>query len=88
MERFEFHEDEAGGGFDLYIDDVHIGDITFRNRNESAISINHTGVKKEFENNGYGTMLVKKAMEYAEENELRVSASCWFADKIIREESE
>lgn len=88
MERFQFHEDEAGGRFDLFIDDILRGEVRFRKRSEDAISIYHTGVKKEFENNGYGRMLVKKAMEYAKENKMRVSASCGFADKIIREESE
>ena len=84
MGRFTFEEDATGGGFYLFEDETKIGEITFRKRREDAISINHTYVLKEFEGKGYGKKLVDKVIEYAKENDLSLSATCWFADKVIQ----
>lgn len=84
MERFTFEEDDLGGAFYLFEDENNIGEITFRKRREDAISINHTYVKKEFEGKGYGKKLVDKVIRHAQENELSLSATCWFADKVIQ----
>jgi len=84
MERFTFEDDTLGGAFYLYEDETKIGEITYRKRREDAISINHTYVLKEFEGKGYGKKLVDKVIEYAKENNLSLSATCWFADKVIQ----
>lgn len=73
-----------GGGFYLFDNDTKIGEITFRKRREDAISINHTYVLKEFEGKGYGRKLVDRVIQYAKENNLSLSATCWFADKVIQ----
>lgn len=84
MERFTFEEDDLGGAFYLYEDETKIGEVTFRKRREDAISINHTYVLREFEGRGYGKKLVDRVIEYAKENKLGLSATCWFADKVIQ----
>lgn len=84
MECFEFIEDETKTGFYLFVDKTVVGEIFFRWRKEEAISIYHTIVIEEFQRKGYGKKLVNRVLEYAEENELNVSASCWFADKVIQ----
>lgn len=84
MERFTFEEDDLFGGFNLFDEETKIGEITFRKRSQNAISINHTYVLKEFEGRGYGKKLVDKVIEYADENELSLSATCWFAEKVIQ----
>ena len=84
MEQFTFEEDGLVGGFYLYGDETKIGEITFRKRSQNAISINHTYVLKEFEGRGYGKKLVDKVLEYAKENDWSVSATCWFAEKVIQ----
>lgn len=84
MERFEFIEGETKEGFYLIIDEVKVGEITFRWRKEDSISINHTLVEPKFRGLGYGKKLVDKVLQFAEENHLSVSASCWFADKVIQ----
>lgn len=84
MERFIFEEEDLSGGFYLYDDETKIGEVTFRKKNPNAISINHTYVLKEFEGRGYGKKLVDKVLEYAKENDLSVTASCWFAEKVIQ----
>ena len=84
MERFTFEEDDLFGGFYLYDDETKIGEVTFRKRIQTAISINHTYVLSEFEGRGYGKKLVDKVIEYAKENDLSLSATCWFAEKVIQ----
>jgi len=84
MEKFKFEEDDQIGKFDLFEDETKIGEVTFRKRSQNAISINHTYVKKEFEGKGYGKKLVDKVLEFAKENDLSVSATCWFAEKVIQ----
>lgn len=84
MEKFKFEEDDQIGKFDLFEDETKIGEVTYRKRSQNAISINHTYVKKEFEGKGYGKKLVDKVLEFAKENDLSVSATCWFAEKVIQ----
>lgn len=84
MELFTFEDDGQIGKFELSDDQTKIGEITFRKRSHNAISINHTYVKKEFEGNGYGKKLVDKVIDYAKESDLSLSATCWFAEKVIQ----
>lgn len=84
MEHFEFTEDEVKTGFYLFDREILLGEIFFRWRKEDAISIYHTTVKPEFQNKGYGRKLVERVVQYAEENNLNLSASCWFADKLLQ----
>lgn len=88
MENFKFEEDAHSGAFYLFDDQTKIGEVTFRKRPVDEIVINHTYVKSEFEGKGYGKKLVDKALEYAKENNLNVSATCWFAEKVIRSANE
>lgn len=84
MERFTFEQDAHGGFFFLYDDETRIGEVTFKKRPTDQIVINHTFVKGEFEGKGYGKKLVDKVLEYAKENNLKVSATCWFAIKVMQ----
>lgn len=84
MLHFQFKEWDQNGEFIFYKDNKRIGEITFRYRKEDSISINHTLVEDEFREKGYGKILVDKVIEYAKENNLNLSASCWFADKVIQ----
>lgn len=83
MLRFSFDGNNQGGEFKLFDGDTEIGEVTFRAAHAGTISINHTYVRPIHEGKGYGKKLVEKVMEYAEENNLQLEASCWFAVKII-----
>jgi len=84
MEHFTFEEDAHAGTFFLFNDETKIGEVTFRKLPEKQININHTYVKKEFEGRGYGKKMVDKVIAYANDNGLKVSATCWFAEKILQ----
>ncbi|MFA7686400.1 MAG: GNAT family N-acetyltransferase [Moheibacter sp.] len=84
MERFTFEQDTHGGFFFLYDDQTKLGEVTFRKRGEDEIVINHTYVKPEFEGRGFGKKLVDKVLEHAQSEGLKVSATCWFAEKVMQ----
>ena len=84
MLNFKFEEGEQNARFILYDDEMRIGEIDFKWKKEDAISIYHTLVEKKFQEKGYGKKLVDKVIEYAKENQLKLTASCWFADKVIQ----
>lgn len=83
MESFKFEEDAHGGAYYLYEEGAKIGEVTFRKQGGNNISINHTYVKTQFEGKGYGKKLVDKVIEHAQTNDLNLSATCWFAVKVM-----
>lgn len=85
MEHFTFELEDLRGVFRLFIDEQEIGRIAFRYQKENGISVYQTSVEKEYQGKGYGKKLVQKVLDYAHENELNLTASCWFADKITQE---
>lgn len=84
MTALVFEERTQSDGFDLYKGQEKIGEVTFVKLNEDAISINHTEVDKKFQGKGYGKYLVDKVIELAQEKNWKLSASCWFAEKVIQ----
>ncbi|ANZ34526.1 GNAT family N-acetyltransferase [Staphylococcus carnosus] len=63
-------------------------EITFVPAGEDKIDVNHTGVSGSLEGQGIGTQLVKRVVEYAKENNLKIIPSCPFAKKVIEETPE
>ncbi len=53
-----------------------------------TITFTHTGVPKELEGRGIGSMLVKAGLAYAREHKLAVQSLCWFVDKYIKRHPE
>jgi len=88
MEHFTFEENANNGAFFLFDGETKIGEVTFKKYPGNEIIIDHTYVKKEFEGSGYGKKLVDKAIAYARENGLKVSATCWFAEKILQSDQD
>ena len=66
----------------FYIEDEKgvIGELTYRRDADDVLTIDHTEVKKEMENQGIGSKLVKKSVEYARENNLKIEPLCPFAE--------
>lgn len=84
METLTFKERISSDGFDLYNGQEKIGEVTFVKIHSDAISINHTQIDTQFRGNGYGKLLVDKVIEFANEKNWKLSASCWYADKVIQ----
>lgn len=62
--------------------------ITFNQQNDQQIDIDHTGVPEEMGGQGIGSQLVKAVVDYARENNLKVSATCPFAKNVIEKHDE
>ena len=73
-------ENDQRGLFYIEDDKGVIGELTYRRDGENVLTIDHTEVKKEMENQGIGTWLVKESVEYARENDLKIEPLCPFAE--------
>ncbi|MGX5791393.1 GNAT family N-acetyltransferase [Staphylococcus equorum] len=62
--------------------------ITFKQQGDNQIDIDHTVVPEEFGGQGIGSKLVKSVVDYARENNLKVTASCPFAEAVIEKNSD
>ncbi|WP_251942454.1 GNAT family N-acetyltransferase [Staphylococcus sp. Marseille-Q5304] len=57
--------------------------ITFEKEDDNLINIDHTGVPEEMGGQGIGSKLVQTVVDYARENDLKVTATCPFAKKVM-----
>ncbi|MGN5883356.1 GNAT family N-acetyltransferase [Staphylococcus simulans] len=57
--------------------------IEFREETDNVINIFHTAVSDELGGQGIGTKLVEQVVDYANENHLKITASCSFARRVI-----
>ena len=83
MLRIEHEDHSEKGRFVLYDDDVFAGEINYIHSGPAKITIDHTGVEKQFGGRGYARKLVMRAVEYARENQLKIVPVCSYAKKVI-----
>jgi predicted GNAT family acetyltransferase len=62
-----------------------IGEVTYQQPNDNFIIIDHTLVEPKFEGHGYARILIKEAVDYAIENNLKVVPLCPYARKLFNE---
>lgn len=63
-------------------------EISFQSQGDNHIIIDHTGVPDELGGQGLGSQLVKSVVDYARDNNLKVSATCSFAKSVIEKKPE
>ena len=61
--------------------------ITFTEK-DGVLTIEHTIVPEALKGQGIGSVLVKEVADYVREKGEKVNASCWFADKILKDNPE
>jgi predicted GNAT family acetyltransferase len=57
-------------------------------RSDKLITIDHTEVDRKYRGQGVGERLVAEAVRYARANNLKVDATCVFAQKVLDETPE
>lgn len=62
-------------------------EITFVPHDDSSMTIDHTFVSDDFQGQGLGQQLVKKAADYARSNHKTIIPKCTFAKKILESNS-
>ncbi len=73
-------ENDSRGMFYIQNEKGLIAELTYHKKEGNVLTIDHTEVKRELENQGIGSSLVKKSVEYARENDLKIDPLCPFAE--------
>ena len=80
-------EDTRGGEFLLIVDGREIGELTYRRRDASLVVFTHTGVRPEFEGQGWARKLFDAAVEWARATNTRVISTCTYASAQFRRDT-
>ena len=75
------------GGFVIKRDHERIAELTY-NRDGGTINIDHTEVDESLRGQNVGQKLVEEAVKFARENNLKITATCPYASKILSRSSE
>jgi predicted GNAT family acetyltransferase len=80
----QIQRDEHGHKGAFYIDEdgEWIAELTYKKQNGTMV-IDHTETNEKLRGEGIGQDLVKAAVEYARENDLKIKAVCPYAQKVI-----
>lgn len=86
----EIQREEHGrkGAFFIDRDGEWVAELTYFKSGDGEITIDHTEVDPELRGDNLGEDLVKAAVDYARENNLKIKAVCPFASKVIDETTE
>lgn len=75
------HKENNGRGmFYIENDNGLVGELTYQIDKNNILTIDHTEVKREMENQGIGASLVKESVFYARKNKLKIDPLCPFAE--------
>ena len=76
----EVIHDETSHKIRLKVDPQTVaGYLTYDKLSDEVVEITHTMVPPEFGGKGYGSVLVKAIIEFAQNRDLKVKPTCWFA---------
>lgn len=78
--EIKHRENNRRGMFYIENEDGLIAELTYYKRDDKVITIDHTEVKRELENQGIGSSLIQKSVEFARENNLKIDPLCPFAE--------
>src|SRR3982751_6692853 len=86
----DIKRDEHGrhGAFFIEEDGEWIAEMTYVKRHNNTIVIDHTEVDEKLRGQGVGEQLVKAAVDFARENNLKIKPVCPYTRKIIDENPE
>jgi predicted GNAT family acetyltransferase len=76
------------GVFKAMDNNIEIGEMTYVWAGPDKFIIDYTHVKDGYTNEGVGNRLVKKAIDYARENNVKIIPLCPFANSIFKKNPE
>lgn len=71
------------GAFVIKREQERLAELTYSKPEDNSINIDHTEVDESLRGQGVGEDLVKAAVEFARENNLKVKATCQYASKLL-----
>ena len=87
MPEINIRQNEERNRFEAAVDGG-LAVLNYVQAGDSRIAYVHTEVPDELEGQGIGSALAKHALEYARDNDLRVTPSCPFVQAYIRRHPE
>ena len=79
----EHKSSSSKGVFTLKNEDETVGRMTYSKAGDDKFIIDHTEVEEKFIGTGHGIRLVKAAVEFARENNLKIIPLCPFAKSVF-----
>ncbi|WP_250436770.1 GNAT family N-acetyltransferase [Hanstruepera flava] len=76
------------GTFFVEIDNSRLAEMTYSKAGYDKIIIDHTEVDESLKGQGVGKQLVKAAVEYAREKQIKILPLCPFAAAVFKKQSE
>lgn len=76
-------ESERNGLFEAYLDDVHVGELTYQRPTPERMIIDHTRVFDGFEGQGIARKLIMAAVDLARQNKRTLTPVCSYARKVL-----
>lgn len=73
-------ENNSRGMFYIENEKGLIAELTYYKNANNVLTIDHTEVKREMENQGIGSSLVRESVQFARENNLKIDPLCPFAE--------
>ena len=73
-------ESNSRGMFYIENENGLVAELTYQRSDDDILTIDHTEVKREMENQGIGSKLIEKSVEYARENQFKINPLCPFAE--------
>ena len=73
-------ENDSRGMFYMENDKGIYAELTYNKQDNNILIIDHTEVNEELEGQGLATKLVKKTVDFARENQLKIDPLCPFAE--------
>ncbi|WP_405199544.1 GNAT family N-acetyltransferase [Christiangramia sp. LLG6405-1] len=80
-------ESDSRGMFYIEKENSLVAELTYHKKG-NVITIDHTEVKREMENQGIGSTLLKESVEFARKNNLKIDPLCPFAEVKFDENPE
>lgn len=73
-------ESDSRGMFYIENENGLFAELTYHKNENNILTIDHTEVKREMENQGIGSKLIAESVEYARQNNLKIDPLCPFAE--------
>ena len=81
-------ETERNGLLEAWMDDVHVGELTYQRPTPQRMIIDHTRVFEGFEGQGIARQLVMAAVKYARQNGRTIIPVCSYARNVLTRTNE
>ena len=81
-------ESERNGLFDAWMDDVHVGELTYQRTTPERMIIDHTRVFEGYEGQGIAHQLVMATVDFARQNNRTIIPVCSYARNVLTRTNE